>query len=83
MPIKTGKIYDYRSHRTKNYTSKLFGENTYIFSPDDTPAEVNQILDEIWSRQEAAQFGKERFQFISCRERMISLLPSRWDFIRR
>lgn len=61
MSIETGKIYDYKSNRTKNYTSKLFGKNTYIFSPDDTPAEVNQLLDEIWSRQEAAQFGKERF----------------------
>lgn len=54
-------MYDYESNQTQNYTSKLFGENTYIFSPQDEPEEVQKILDELWSRQETNQFGKERY----------------------
>lgn len=38
-----------------------FGENVYIFSPEDDPAEVQQVLDTIWRRQETNQFGDERY----------------------
>lgn len=53
--------YDYKSNREENHTSKLFGEHTYIFSPEDDPAEVNAILEELWGRQETAQFGTDRY----------------------
>ena len=55
------KKYDYESNKTENYTSKLFGGNTYIFSPEDDPAEVNRILEELWNKQETSQFGKDRY----------------------
>lgn len=54
-------IYDYESNQTENYTSRLFGENTYIFSPQDAPEKVNEILEDLWSKQESNQFGKERY----------------------
>lgn len=53
--------YDYESNREENHTSKLFGEHTYIFSPEDDPAEVNAILEELWGSQETAQFGTDRY----------------------
>ena len=55
------KKYDYESNKTENYTSSLFGEHTYVFSPEDDPTEVNRILEELWSRQETSQFGKDRY----------------------
>ncbi|MBO5032771.1 MAG: sialidase [Lachnospiraceae bacterium] len=54
-------IYDYESNRTENCTSRLFGENTYVFSPQDSPEKVNEILEDLWSKQESNQFGKERY----------------------
>lgn len=53
--------FDYESNKTENYTSKIFGENTYVFSAEDNPEEVNRILDEIWKKQETNQFGKDRY----------------------
>lgn len=41
--------------------NELFGENVYLFTPEDDPAEVNQILDELYDEQEENQFGKERY----------------------
>lgn len=43
------------------FQSELFGENTYIFSPEDDPKEISRILDELFAAQEANQFGKERY----------------------
>lgn len=45
----------------KNFHTKLFGENTYIFTPEDDPAKVQKTLDEIYEKQEENQFGKERY----------------------
>lgn len=45
----------------KNFHTKLFGENTYIFTPEDDPAKVQKTLDEIYEKQEDNQFGKERY----------------------
>lgn len=39
----------------------IFGENVYIFSPEDDPAEVKQILDDLYDKQETNQFGEERY----------------------
>ncbi len=47
--------------RIENYHNELFGENVYIFSPEDTPAEVNRVLDELYDAQEENQFGRERY----------------------
>lgn len=59
--IEKLRKYDYESNRTENYTSKLFGENTYIFSPEDDPVEVSKILEDLWNRQETSQFGQDRY----------------------
>ena len=44
-----------------DYHEALFGENVYVFSPEDDPAEVKQILEELYDRQETNQFGDERY----------------------
>ena len=43
------------------YHNTLFGQNTYIFSPEDPPEEVNAVLAELYERQEANEFGRERY----------------------
>lgn len=45
----------------KDYHNELFGENVYLFSPEDDPGEVNRILEDIYERQEENQFGGERY----------------------
>lgn len=45
----------------ENYHQEIFGENVYIFSPEDNPEEVNGILEDIYEKQEANQFGEERY----------------------
>lgn len=47
--------------RTEDYHYDLFGENVFVFSPEDDPAEVKKILDELWKKQETNQFGDERY----------------------
>lgn len=47
--------------KIENYHNELFGENVYIFSPEDDPEEVNKVLEDIYDRQEANQFGEERY----------------------
>lgn len=44
-----------------NYHMDIFGDNMYIFSPRDNPAAVQDILDELWKKQETNQFGEERY----------------------
>lgn len=44
-----------------DYHNELFGENVYLFSPEDDPKEVNAVLDEIYDVQEENQFGEERY----------------------
>lgn len=41
-----------------------FGENVYVFSPEDDPAYVQQIIEDIWKEQETNQFGEERVSFL-------------------
>lgn len=61
ITINNYKDYHYEKNQTGNHTSELFGENTYIFSPQDDPKDVQNILDHLWSGQESNQFGKERY----------------------
>ena len=49
----------------------LFGENVYVFSPEDDPAEVKQILEDLYDKQETNQFGKERYA--------VYFLPGEYD----
>ena len=41
--------------RDAEFHTELFGENTYIFSPEDDPGQVAQTLDAIYEKQEADQ----------------------------
>lgn len=47
--------------RDADFHTELFGDNTYIFSPEDEPEKVAGILDQIYEKQEANQFGEERY----------------------
>ena len=47
--------------RDAEFHTELFGENTYIFSPEDDPGQVAQTLDAIYEKQEADQFGEARY----------------------
>ena len=53
MGRKNEKIIDFHN--------ELFGENVYIFSPGDDPAIVNEVLTDIYEKQEENQFGKSRY----------------------
>lgn len=44
-----------------DFHEELFGDNVYIFSPEDDPEQVNQVLKELWEQQETNQFGEERY----------------------
>jgi len=62
---------DNKQQEISEYHNELFGENTYIFSPEDDPALVQQTLDDIYAKQEANQFGKNRYA--------IYFLPGEYD----
>ena len=47
--------------KIENFHNALLGENVFIFSDKDDPVAVNSILKEIYEKQEAAQFGTERY----------------------
>ena len=55
----TGK--DQKTAIDETFHTELFGENTYIFSPEDDPAEVQKTLNDIYTKQETNQFGEERY----------------------
>lgn len=44
-----------------DFHNELFGENVYIFSPEDDPARVQAVLEAIYEKQETNQFGTERY----------------------
>lgn len=44
----------------ENYHTELFGENVYLFSPEDDMEEVQSILNRLWNKQETNQFGDDR-----------------------
>lgn len=55
----------------KQFHNELFGENTYIFSPDDDSKDVNAVLEKLWQEQETNQFGTNRYA--------IYFLPGEYD----
>lgn len=58
-------------YQRKNFHNEAFGENVYIFSPEDNPGEVQQVLDDLWEQQETNQFGDERYSVL--------FLPGEYD----
>lgn len=57
--------------RTEEYHYDLFGEHVYVFSPEDNPQEMQEVLDELWQKQETNQFGEERYS--------VYFLPGEYD----
>lgn len=51
---------EYDMDRTDFHLSE-FGENVYIFSPDDDPADIQKVLNSLWNKQETNQFGDSRY----------------------
>ncbi len=42
----------------------VFGENVFVFSPDDAVEDVQKKADEIYKKQESNQFGDERYALL-------------------
>ncbi len=57
--------------RGEDFHTEMFGENVYVFSPVDDAAQVQGILDRLWSAQEKNQFGWERY--------CVYFLPGEYD----
>ncbi len=66
-----GNTMSESKYKINNFHNKVLGENVYIFSPEDSPEEVQQVLDELWEQQETNQFGKERYSVL--------FLPGEYD----
>lgn len=49
------------SNESEKEMSNLFGDNVYIFSPEDDPEMVNDTLEDLYEQQETNQFGEERY----------------------
>ena len=45
----------------EDFHDSVFGENIYIFTPEDEPEKVQSVLDELYESQESNQFGKNRY----------------------
>lgn len=43
---------------------ELFGEDTFVISPEDKPADVQKAIDRAYSEQEEAHFGSSRYAFL-------------------
>lgn len=59
-----GSMMQTKQYQRKNFHNEVFGENVYIFSPEDNPNEVQQVLNELWEQQETNQFGNERYSVL-------------------
>jgi hypothetical protein len=46
----------------------------YVFSPEDPVDQVQEILDDLWKKQETNQFGSERYGVFFCQAPMILTL---------
>ncbi len=44
----------------RDFRLEAFGENTYFFTPQDDPKQVQNLLDQFFEKQEKNQFGEER-----------------------
>ena len=44
--------------------AEIFGENVFVFSPDDAIDDVQKKTDEIYKKQESNQFGDERYALL-------------------
>ena len=54
-----------------DFHDPVFGENTFIFTPQDNPAKVQETLDALYKKQEGNQFGKDRYS--------VYFMPGQYD----
>lgn len=47
--------------KIKDFHTDIFGDNVYIFSPEDDMSKVQETLDKIYEKQETAQFDDARY----------------------
>lgn len=50
-----------RGQKVVDFHNELFGEQVYVFSPEDDPIQVAKALEDLYDRQETNQFGSERY----------------------
>lgn len=50
-----------QNEKITDFHNELLGENVYIFSPEDDPALVNEVLEDLYEKQEENQFGNSRY----------------------
>ena len=50
-----------RNEKRVDFHNELLGRNVYIFSPEDDPALVNDVLADLYEKQEENEFGKSRY----------------------
>ena len=43
---------------------EMFGNNVYVFDPNDSASQVQSVTTGIWSKQETNQFGTQRYAFL-------------------
>lgn len=55
---------EYESNGDAVTDKSVFGENVFVFSPEDDAKTVQDKIDEIYSKQESNQFGKERYSIL-------------------
>ncbi|MCR5031369.1 MAG: sialidase [Lachnospiraceae bacterium] len=49
--------------KIENYHTAQLGENVYLFRESDDHAQIQEIIDSVYRKQEANQFGEERIAF--------------------
>lgn len=47
--------------KIKDFHTDIFGDNVYIFSPEDDMSKVQETLDKLYEKQETAQFDDARY----------------------
>ena len=50
-----------QNEKITDFHNELLGEHVYIFSPEDNPALVNEVLADLYEKQEENQFGNSRY----------------------
>ena len=50
-----------QNEKITDFHNELLGRNVYIFSPEDDPALVNDVLADLYEKQEENEFGKSRY----------------------
>ncbi|MCR5836210.1 MAG: sialidase [Lachnospiraceae bacterium] len=61
-PVTNNIEYDTVSEIVKD--DSIFGENVFVFSPEDDSKEVKEKVNEIYKEQERNQFGTERYAIL-------------------